>query len=275
MSNKVRKVVALYDVHVPHNINLSPVYGFLKDFGPTDVVIGGDFLNLGSISHWNSENFKNIGFHTVKKNLRQEFNAGKKVLQKVRDSVPKDCTMYFLPGNHEFWLYGFIEKYPQVLGDTLDFDTPKFNDDYDKKAKEAFCLLLEHYLDLKNLGYQVTPYMRPLKIGKIYFVHGHEFSGGANIAKALVEKGKKNVVGGHHHTHQVFTSYSPLDFSEFHSGVSVPCLAQLGPGYLKQPNTKWMNGFYCAIIQPNGFYHDYVLKIINNKLVLPSGKVYK
>lgn len=275
MAEALKKVVALYDVHVPHNINLSPVYGFIQDYQPTDLVIGGDFVNLESVSHWGTENFKNMGFNTVRKNLRKEFEAAKKVLQHLKDISPKDCRLYFLPGNHEYWLYKFVEKYPQVLGDDLGMENPNFDDDYEKKNKEFFCTLLDHYLELGKMGYQINPYMRPLKIGKIYFVHGHEFGGGANLAKSLVEKGKKNVVGGHHHTHQVFTSYSPLDFSEFHSGVSVPCLAKLGPGYLQQPNTKWMNGFYCALIQPDGFYHDYVLKIINGKLILPSGKVYK
>lgn len=272
---KLRKVVAVYDVHVPKNINLSPLNNFLVDFQPDDFVVGGDFLNLDSISHWNDKNFANIGFSTVRRNLHKEFAAGRKVIEDWVKILPKGGKKYYIPGNHEWWLVGFATKYPQIFQEETDMEVPEWDSDYTNTQKTFFSKLLNHYLHLEEYGFEIQPYMRPLKIGKIYFVHGHEFGGGNNHAKSMVEKGKKNIVGGHVHTHQVYTSYSPLDFSEFHSGVSVPCLTGLGPGYLQQPNTKWLNGFYAALMQPDGFYHDYVLKIIKGKLITPDGKIYQ
>ena len=49
---KLTKVVALFDVHIPHNIPLGGVYDFLNDEKPDVVIIGGDFLNVDSLSHW-------------------------------------------------------------------------------------------------------------------------------------------------------------------------------------------------------------------------------
>ncbi len=45
----LRRIVALYDTHIPDNIPLDGVIKFIKDFNPTHLILGGDFLHLESV----------------------------------------------------------------------------------------------------------------------------------------------------------------------------------------------------------------------------------
>ena len=76
-SSKVRKHLALFDVHVPHNIKLNSTIDFIKDYRPDEFIIGGDFLNLEWASHWNEKEFKTIGLEKLSGMLKQELNAVK------------------------------------------------------------------------------------------------------------------------------------------------------------------------------------------------------
>jgi len=273
MASKWKKVVAVFDVHVPHNINMSPVNSFLKDFKPTHFVIGGDFLNLGFISHWREKDFAEIGFMTIRQNLQLEFERGRKLLAEWSKILPENCLKYYIPGNHEWWLVGFLQEHPDVLS-RVRMKRPTIQTDYELEKRKFLGKLLKHYLNLEETGYTVLPFGGKLKIGKIYFIHGHELGGQLPAKKAAVDY-KRNVVFGHHHTNQIYTSTSPLDSKDCHSGVSVPCLTHLAPGYLRTQTTRWLNGFYVATIDPKGFYWDSILKIINKKIITPDGKVYK
>ena len=62
--------VALYDSHIPHNIKFSGILKFLEAYKPTQLILGGDMLNLEWASHWNEREFKHIGLEKLQKLLK-------------------------------------------------------------------------------------------------------------------------------------------------------------------------------------------------------------
>jgi hypothetical protein len=43
---KTKVVISLFDIHYPFNINLSPVYKFIKEVQPDEIILGGDQIDL-------------------------------------------------------------------------------------------------------------------------------------------------------------------------------------------------------------------------------------
>jgi len=64
----LKKLIALFDVHIPYNINLDPVFEFIGDFKPNIVVLGGDAHDFTSLSSWVSDQSRNLDGGTIKAN---------------------------------------------------------------------------------------------------------------------------------------------------------------------------------------------------------------
>lgn len=269
---KVTKHLALYDVHVPHNIDLKPVLDFTKDYQPDYFIIGGDFLNLEFASHWNESLFKQIGLEKIGKMLRQEIAAGKKVLQDFNAVLPKDCKKVYIPGNHEEWLFWATTMYPALAGSVeLGVDKMTYKSDLAQIKKQALSNLLAQFLETDKIGMKVLPYEEELNIGKITYIHGHQ---AGNLAALKRSYPARNVVCGHSHTHEVATLHNSGQEGSAHQYVIVPCLCHLSPGYLKNAATRWLNGFWVADVLPNGLFDGKVIKVLNGQIVY-NGKLYQ
>src|SRR5688572_23047963 len=119
----MQKFIALYDLHwgyerkgghkVPlHDQKaLNVALEFAKDFKPDHVILGGDILDCGSISHHNHgkpgavEGFRLLG---DAKELRDALIAPMETLK------PKSLT--YITGNHEDWLTDLVEQIPALEG---------------------------------------------------------------------------------------------------------------------------------------------------------------
>lgn len=270
----MQRHLAMYDPHVPQNIPLSPVYDFIKYYKPTHFILGGDFLNLEWASHWNEKQFSLLGWYTVRRWLRQELESGKDVLNKLVKVLPANCERYYIPGNHEEWLRLLGITYPQIF-EIADIKIKKLNykTDFGKVQREHLARLLASHLDLDKFRISVLPYDQPLTIGRINYVHGHR-SGGMMPAKTTVEKNKRTTVFGHYHTHQVYTSTSPINSRDTHIGISVPCLSRLGPGYMGVPTSRWLNGFFVANVLPSFHFSHYIIPIVDGIITTPDGLIF-
>lgn len=99
--NKAPFKTALFwpDTHIPHH-NPTVVKAILKlmdDICFDKVVICGDFMDLGCISHWNRNRHKTLEM----KRLKADYIIGNSMLDEIDKRVPKNCDKYFLEGNHE------------------------------------------------------------------------------------------------------------------------------------------------------------------------------
>lgn len=269
---KVRKHLALFDVHVPHNIRLDSTIEFIKDYAPTDFIIGGDFLNLEWASHWNEKEFKTIGLEKLSGMLRQELNAGRQVLEQLVEALPEDCNKYYIPGNHEDWLYWSCLTYPQLAGGlSLGVEQMTFKSDLADIRKHVLADLLRHHLKTDSLGMKVLPFGKELTLGKLTYIHGHQVGTLSAMQKKFPAR---NMVCGHHHTHQVTTTHNSGDDKKANQYVMVPCMCKLSPGYLTDGSTRWLNGFWTAEVLSNGLFDGRVIKVLDGKIIF-NGKVYE
>ena len=267
-----RRIVALYDMHVPLNINLKGVLSYIKDRKPTDLILGGDYCNLEYASHFNETLFATIGLERIGKLLNQEFEEGIKVLRDINNVLPSDCKKYFIPGNHCAWLSEVCLKYPQLAGG-IDLGVSKltFKSDLAKIKKGVLADLIRKFLRTDDLNIQVLDYEKELRIGKLTFIHGHEVTSLLALQKRFPGQ---SVVMGHHHTHQVLTTHSGGGGRNAYQYTMVPALCNLSPGYLKSSSSRWLNGFYSCDVLSNNVFSGHVVKVLDGRII-ENGKIYK
>ena len=155
----------------------------------------------------------------------------------------------YLEGNHEYWLAEIIARAP-ALRPLFD---PRKN------------------LGLGERKYTWVPLNKTHNIGRAYFCHGI-YTVQYHAAKML-RVYSRNIFYGHLHTHQVFTTSSPID-DEAKVATCVPCLC--GPGaYMKGRPSAWLNGFLVLYSDPKtNFFWPYVVTMIKDRFIAPNGKEY-
>lgn len=234
------RVLIISDLHFPYQdnkaITLALNYGLEKQVDC--ILINGDLLDFATISR-HEKDFR-------ARSVAEEFESVRVFLQELRKAFPK-TKIVFKEGNHderwEKWLY---VKAPEI------FDDKEFT--------------LETRLRLGELGIDIVKDKRPVKIGKLTILHGHELaggSGGVNPARATFLKTLDSVVVGHYHK-----SSSHVETTMNGSMISVQsigCLCGMNPLYM--PLNKWNHGFgYVEHDIKNGEYHFHNLKIYKGKI---------
>ncbi len=262
--------IAYHDVHVPHNIDFGPVLAYQKKYDPTHIIINGDFLNLEHASHWNEGMFKQMGYSNVGAALKKELAAGQELLGRIRATSPK-AKIYFVPGNHEHWLYYCALYFPQLgilLGDAIDAKE-NYKADLARAGDEALAELLRRYLQTGPLDIEVLPFNEPLEIGNIMYLHGHQLT----IASTAKLYPMKNIVFGHWHEQSVKTLNDSGDPRFVVQHVCVPCMTHLGPkahAYKQSKSSRWLNGFWIADVLPSGLFDGRVVKILGGKTIIQT-----
>lgn len=255
----MEKFVALFDAHWGYEINASRhkvalhdekainvAMKFIKDFQPDHVILGGDMLDCGSVSHHRE------GKAGALEGLRilQEAKELREVVIEPLEQQIKGRLVYHY-GNHEDWLNDLVDKIPS-LEDVVS---------------------VEALLDLSD-KWEVIPTGGLSKLGKLNFIHGDQVKGGQHHANAAVQNWEANVRFGHFHTFQVATKTTPVD-ANGHTGISVPCLAKKRTKYGNGAPNKWMQGFLWGYVGgPGGSFNDYVTVIVNGVATI-NGKTYK
>lgn len=252
----MEKFLALYDIHwgyerkgghkVPlHDIKaVNIAIEFAKDFKPDHVIIGGDALDCGCVSH---HNHGKPGATEGMKLIEDAAGLRDNVIRPLEALKAKSYT--YVRGNHEGWLTDLEEMIPALEG-MLDVDK-----------------LLE-----LNDSWKVIPQGESHKLGKLVFVHGDQIKGGEHSAKWAAMAYEKNIRFGHFHTYQVYTKTSAFD-ANGHTGVAVPCLCKKNPGYGGGSPNRWAQGFLWGYTDKQSF-NDYVSIIVNGTAMI-NGKEYK
>ena len=239
----MKKIVALYDIHYPYNINLKPVIEFIKDFKPDTVILGGDSLDLAYLSHWNELSpGKWQG-----SDLLRDYEEFGKILDTIR---PMCKDMFFIMGNHEKWVTDFGNKFPTLKG-IIDI------------AKG---------LKFKERNIKTISFGNFVKIGHLFFMHGASVTG--FHSKKMVGDWQRCVRYGHVHDFQAYSLISPIDTHKVYNAISCGCLCKRNPEYLHNRPNKWQHGFYYAIVDKQGNFTDSFVPIIRNKFYY-NDKEYK
>lgn len=219
---------------------------FARDYRPHGFILGGDQLDLGAISHWNKT--RKLGMEGLR--IQQDIDEfGSQVMAPIEEVTLHDQV--WLNGNHERFMEDLVE-YEPGLADTLN---------------------IPRMLNLENREWKFIPTGGHLDLGKLRFVHGDQLGGGDAVAKAAILEHNHSIAFGHFHTAQSYVKHSPVDSTDIHVGIAVPCLANRGPGYMKKRANKWANGFLFGATFPDGSFTYYMPLIVNGRLYA-NGRTY-
>jgi hypothetical protein len=216
---------------------------FVDDFQPDEVILGGDILDCGAVSHHNH------GKPGRTEGMRLIADADMARLS-IIEPLQKFKHKTFITGNHEDWLTDLSDDLPA----------------------------LEGMLDLKDLlglqDWNLIPQGGSFNLGKLTFIHGDTIKGGEHVAKAAVINYERNIRFGHFHTYQVYTKTSAIEAKLGKTGMAVPCLCTKNPKYNESRPNRWMQGLCAGYVFNDGTFSDQVHLITGNKMVA-NGKLYR
>lgn len=253
----MQKFVALYDLHMGYERRgghkvalhdpkaLSVAMQFIEDFEPDNVILGGDMLDCGAVSHHHRGRGGEVEGLRIVSDAEELIE---KVIEPIESAVPG--RLVYHTGNHEDWLNDLSAEMPG-LGGMVD---------------------VRSVLGLSD-RWEVIPVGEASRLGKLVFVHGDQIKGGEHSAKAATVAYESNIRFGHHHTFQIYTKTAAID-ANGHTGIAVPCLCKKGPRYGGGAPNRWMQGFLWGYTGgPKGSFNDYVSVIIQGSATI-NGKTY-
>ena len=162
----VKRVVVTPDKHAPihDRAAINVVKKSIEIVKPDIYVDLGDIGEWEAFSAWKFKRKKAPPLEYLIEGFEQdvkEVNAGMDWIDESLDKA--NCKKrYITEGNHDNWLNLAVEKYPYI---------PQY------KFKNA--------VNLSDRGYIYYPFGKHLKIGKLYFYHGHQFGGQYHEANHL------------------------------------------------------------------------------------------
>jgi predicted phosphodiesterase len=237
---KQSRILIISDLHFPYQnneaITLALDYG--KDKKVDCIILNGDVFDFSLISK-HERDWRH-------RDIPQEFEAVKSFFNLLRLHFPQTKIVYKY-GNHDERYEKFLfAKAPEI------FDMPEFQ--------------LEIILKLGELKIDIVKDKRPIILGKLTVLHGHELfgMGGVNPARATFTKTMEDTLVGHYH--RTSSHSEPTMNNRLINVHSQGCLCEMHP--LFAPINKWNLGF--AYVDLNIATGEYFLE--NKKIV--KGKIY-
>lgn len=241
------KIVALYDTHIPFNIKLDPIFDFILDFKPDTIILGGDMHDWTVASHWISNQSLQLEGTDIKKSYEELHSV---LLNPLRAVIPPKSKIFYLTGNHEYWLSMCI--------------------DLDRRGRGYW--EMKQNIDLKKFNMKILPFNIPYRVNSnLVYIHGTNLNDAH--AKKTVQDYHTSVFYGHAHTIQSYVQVSPVDVNKFYKGQCVGCLCNLSPHFMQNRPNKWVHGFHYAHVDRK-YFHDVQVVIVNEKF-WANGKYYK
>jgi predicted phosphodiesterase len=174
--------IFLSDIHFPHH-DASAWHVALKviqDRKPDIVHLGGDIMDFHSISRHPKQMIE----RTI---LKTEVESGRRELTRLRLAAPT-AQINYQEGNHDKRLEVFLRDRAPELSDLFELNLPTL-------------------LKLADHGIKWIGESEKFKIGKLWHHHGHLLSGGGVApAKAKFNKLYANIIFGHHHRFDYFST---------------------------------------------------------------------
>jgi hypothetical protein len=253
-SSVVKRVVVTPDKHFPlHDQKAINVLKKTIEIVKPDAYVDlGDVGEWSAFSAWKFKRRKAPPLEYLIDDFNQDVEDVNKGMDMVDESLDKvNCKQkYITEGNHDNWLNYAVEKYPYI---------PQY------KFKNA--------VNLADRGYTYYPMGKYLKIGKLFFYHGHQFGGQYHAANHLRKKAC-NLMYGHWHDLQ---QHSVTHHDGAKSAWSIGCLKDMSPkanGWLEYRDVNWSHAFAIVDFFEKGLFTVHIIQIINGKTCL-WGEVIK
>ena len=244
----MRRFIVTPDKHFPLHEKkaINCLVKIIEEVRPDGYIDLGDVGEWQGVSHWQWKKKKRPPLEYQLPFINKDVEAVNKGLDIIDEALDKvSCDeKYMIEGNHDDWMNRFAEEHPYM-------------DDY--KFKNA--------VKLKERGYEFYPIGKFLKIGKLYFYHGHLYSGIYHTRNHLLKLGC-NVMYGHHHDIQQM-SVTHIDGAK--SAWSIGCLKDMSVdsnAWLGGRQVNWGHAISIVDFYGNGFFTAHVVQIINGKTSL-------
>ena len=244
LGNGIR-VAVLSDIHVPYHSKtaLESTVRHTKRKNPNVLLLNGDFADFYAISRHQKD--------PSKRDFKQEMQMIREGLSWLRHQYGKECRIVYKLGNHE-------ERWQHYLWNAA----PEISDDPRMDIAE--------WIDAKKHGVEVVGDQRPIFLGELPILHGHELGKGGvaapvNPARGLWLRTSGTMLIGHGHrtSHHVEPDWRHKQTSCWSTG----CLCVLTPEYARI--NKWNWG--AAEVEVNGVGGFEV----DNFRLGPDGDVWK
>ena len=244
----IKRVVVTPDKHFPlHDQKaINVLCKTIEIVKPDAYVDLGDVGEWHAFSAWRFKRKKAPPLEYLIKDFEQDVkdvNAGMDIIDESLDKA--NCTeRYITEGNHDNWLNMAVEKYPYI---------PQYK--------------FANAVDLVGRGYTYYPFGKHLRMGKLYFYHGHQYGGQYHAANHLRKLGC-NVMYGHWHDLQ---QHSATHMDGAKSAWSIGCLKDMSPksnNWLANRRINWAHAFAIVDFFNKGLFTVHIIQIINGKTSL-------
>lgn len=231
----------LSDIHIPYHDKaaLMEAIAYGKKNAADLVILNGDTADFFALSFWEKD--------PRKRDFAGELETTRNFLNSLRKQFPKARIIFKLGNHEERWERYMRVKAPELLG-ISEFE-------------------LGPMLHLDNLGIELVGDKRPIKLGDLNIIHGHEyrfaFTNPVNPARGLFLRCKAFALCGH--LHQSSYHQEKTVEQSVLATWSTGCLCDLHPEYM--PMNNWCHGFAFVEASADGKFN------VQNKIVR-HGKVY-
>ena len=244
----VKRAIVTPDKHVPlHDVLATSVVRQAIEIIRPDIYIDlGDLGEWSSVSHWQWKRKKKPPVEYIIPKVEKEIKSVNIFLDKIDSSLDKaGCEKrHICAGNHDEWLDYFVREYPYL-------------------SRYGF----KNAIKSDDRGYIYHKAGEYVKIGKMYFYHGHHFGGQYHASNHLRKLGC-NIMYGHHHSLQQ-DSVTHMDGPK--SAWSIGCLKNMSEGkntWLGGRQHKWAHAFAVVDFYSKGHFTVHIVQIIDGKASL-------
>ena len=229
------------DVHVPYHSEaaVTAAVEFLKTQSLAGLLLNGDIADFYAISRYMKD--------PAQRDFKGELDAVRAFVAWLRSEFP-DIPIVLKAGNHEErWTHWLWQHAVEIS------DDPRMS--------------LGAWLDLDKHGVELVEDQRPVMLGKLPVLHGHELPKGmaapVNVARGAFLRTLSTVLVGHSHR---TSNHAESDM--WHREVatwSTGCLCDLRPDYARINRWNW--GFAVATVHDRGAFDVHNYRVMNDGTV--------
>lgn len=235
------RIGILSDIHIPYHSEraVEAAVRHLKKLKIAGLVLNGDVADFYSVSRHEKD--------PKKRDFSGELTACREFMGWIRQQFPS-IPIVLKQGNHEYrWCSWIYQHAPELSKE------PRLN--------------LHQWLDLINHGIDYVENKRPIMLGKLPVLHGHELPNGiaapVNPARGAFMRTLSTVLVGHSHR-----TSGHAESNMWHEEIfcwSTGCLCELTPEWM--PINRWNWGFASVTVDESGEFD------VANYRITDDGKV--
>lgn len=231
----------LSDVHVPYHseIAVAAAIGHLKDQGLAALLLNGDIADFYAISRYMKD--------PKQRHFKAELEAVRDFLAYLRQEFPEIPIVFKLGNHEERWQHWLWQHAVEIS------DDPRMS--------------LAAWLDLTKHNVELVEDQRPIMLGKLPVLHGHELPKGmaapVNVARGAFLRTLSTVLVGHSHR---TSNHAESDMWHHETGCwSTGCLCDLRPDYARI--NRWNHGFAMVAVHDKGVFDVHNFRVMHDGTV--------